>query len=204
MKTILIALSMVLCSPFALAQTTEKAKPQKQETAKATFAGGCFWCLEPPFDEVDGVLSTVSGYSGGKAEDANYPKVSSGVTDHIEVMQVTYDPNKVSFDQLLDVFWKNHDPYNGIGQFCDKGLQYRPAIFFHDEAQKQMALKSKKAVQDNPELAKFGEVQTELISFEAFYPAEEYHQDYYQNNKLKYKLYRYGCKRDKRLKEIWK
>lgn len=217
MKKLLPAL-LLLISSFALAQqetSSPKASSQDKQVkdtsrslAKATFAGGCFWCLEPPFDDVEGVISTISGYSGGKAEDATYKKVSSGVTDHIEVMQVTYNPQKVSYERLLEVFWTNHDPFNGVGQFCDFGLQYRPAVFYHDDHQKQLFEQSVEMIKKRfekkvPKDSQSQTVQTESLKFEAFYPAEDYHQDYYQKNKIRYKLYRYGCGRDKRLDEVW-
>jgi peptide-methionine (S)-S-oxide reductase len=167
--------------------------------AKATFAGGCFWCMEPPFDKVPGVLSTTSGYTGGQAKNPSYEQVSSGTTGHAESVQVVYDPAKVSYEKLLDVYWHNVDPLDGAGQFCDRGTQYRTAIFYHDEEQHRLAEKSKKDVE-----AKLGKrVLTQIVPASEFYPAEDYHQDYYQKNPVRYRFYRYNCGRDRRLKDLW-
>ena len=167
----------------------------------ATFAGGCFWCMEPPFDKLDGVLSTISGYTGGHTVNPSYKQVSSGKTGHIEVVQIKYDANKIGFSDLLKVYWKNIDPTRSDGQFCDKGEQYRPAIFYHDQEQKNLALESKQMLMDNkpfPDMLK-----VEIIRAATFYPAEEYHQDYYLKNPIRYRYYRYSCGRDKRLEEVW-
>ena len=167
----------------------------------ATFAGGCFWCMEPPFDKLDGVLSTISGYTGGHTVNPSYKQVSSGKTGHIEVVQIKYDANKIGFSDLLKVYWKNIDPTRSDGQFCDKGEQYRPAIFYHDQEQKNLALESKQMLMDNkpfPDMLK-----VEIIKAATFYPAEEYHQDYYLKNPIRYRYYRYSCGRDKRLEEVW-
>ncbi len=167
--------------------------------AKATFAGGCFWCMEPPYDELDGVLSTISGYMGGTKKNPTYEEVSSGRTGHAEVVQVTYDPAKITYSKLLEVFWPNIDPLTPNRQFCDGGSQYRAAIFYHDEAQKRLALESKKAI-----AKRFKEpIVTEIVPASTFYPAEDYPQDYYKKNLIRYKIYRYGCGRDQRLKELW-
>lgn len=168
-------------------------------TAKATFAGGCFWCMEPPYDKLDGVLSTISGYAGGKKKNPTYEEVSAGTTGHTEVVQVTYDPKKITYEKLLDVFWRNVDPLTPNRQFCDVGSQYRTAIFYHDENQKRLAEESKKALSK-----RFKEpIVTEIVRATEFYPAEDYHQDYYTKNPLRYKLYRYNCGRDQRLEELW-
>ena len=170
-------------------------------TVTATFAGGCFWCMEPPFDKLDGVISTTSGYSGGTLKDPSYKQVSRGGTGHAEVLQVVYDPNKVSYAELLDVFWHNIDPTRIDGQFCDHGNQYRSEIFYHDAEQKQLAEQSKAAL---VELKPFEKpVLTEITQASVFYPAEDYHQDYYKKNPVRYKFYRYGCGRDSRLEELW-
>jgi peptide-methionine (S)-S-oxide reductase len=173
--------------------------PGSTQTAKATFAGGCFWCMEPPYDEIEGVISTTSGYIGGTKKNPTYEQVSAGTTGHAEAVQVAYDPNKVSYQKLLDVFWRNIDPLTADAQFCDSGRQYRSAIFYHDEAQKALAEKSKNALQ-----ARFKKpIVTEIVAATEFYPAEDYHQDYYKKNPIRYKIYRYGCGRDQRLKELW-
>ena len=175
------------------------AIPASAQTAKATFAGGCFWCMEPPFDEIDGVISTTSGYIGGKTKNPTYEQISSGATGHAEALQVVYDPKKVSYEKLLAVFWRNIDPLAANGQFCDLGSQYRSAIFYHDEQQKSAAEKSKQTVQ-----ARFKQpVATEISAAAVFYPAEDYHQDYYKKNPVRYKLYSHGCGRAARLEEVW-
>ena len=170
-------------------------------TAKATFAGGCFWCMEGPFDKIDGVISTTSGYAGGQVKDPTYGQVSSGRTGHTEVVQIVFDPKKVSYERLLDVFWKNIDPTVKNQQFCDRGSQYRSEIFYHDEEQKKLALASKAKLQNSKVLP--ADVVTEVTKLDAFYPAEEYHQDYYMKNPIRYKMYRSGCGRDRRLQELW-
>ena len=169
------------------------------ETAKATFAGGCFWCMEPPFDKLDGVISTISGYAGGKKKNPTYEEVSAGNTGHAEVVQITYDPKKITYEKLLEVFWRNVDPLTPNRQFCDIGSQYRTAIFYHDETQKRLAEESKKAL-----AKRFKEpIVTEIVAASEFYPAEDYHQDYYTKNPLRYKYYRYSCGRDQRLEALW-
>jgi len=165
----------------------------------ATFAGGCFWCMEPPFDQLDGVISTISGYTSGFKDDPTYREVSSGSTGHTEAIQVRYDPNKISYHELLEVFWKNIDPLAIDRQFCDTGSQYRSGIYYHNEAQKIDAEKSLQAIQKQLE----GEIATEIVAASTFYPAEDYHQDYYLKNPVRYKFYRYSCGRDQRLEELW-
>jgi len=171
------------------------------KTEIATFAGGCFWCMEPPFDKVEGVISTTSGYTGGNKVNPTYKQVSAGSTGHAEAIRIEYDPAKVSYEDLLEVFWKNIDPTTLNSQFCDHGSQYRSAIFYHNDAQKSAAEKSlDKLNQTKP----FDDpVVTEITEAGTFYPAEEYHQDYYQKNPLRYKYYRFACGRDKRLETLW-
>ncbi len=190
----------LLITPLSGALAAEPPTPVTGQ-AIATFAGGCFWCMEPPFDKLDGVISTTSGYTGGDKENPTYKQVSRGGTGHTEAVQIVYDPNKVSYSKLLDTFWHNIDPTMANGQFCDWGDQYRSEIFYHDASQQQQALASKQALD---ELKPFKEpVVTRITPATTFFPAEEYHQDYYQKNPLRYKYYRYGCGRDKRLKELW-
>ncbi len=169
--------------------------------ARAIFAGGCFWCIEPPYDKLQGVISTTSGYTGGTVANPTYEQVSAGITGHAEVVEVVFDPEVVNYDALLEVFWRNIDPLDGGGQFCDRGSQYRSAIFYLDEAQKHAAEASLEALRSPGRLA--GPIQTQLVMATEFYPAEEYHQNYYQRNPLRYKYYRWGCGRDSRLKALW-
>ena len=177
-----------------------KDQSSSDRFAKATLAGGCFWCMEPPFDKLDGVISTTVGYTGGHKENPTYEEVSSGTTGHAEAIQIVYDPRKISYDEVLDVFWRNIDPADEGGQFCDRGRQYRTAIYYHDDEQKRLAEQSKQALVESKQ---FEEIATEITAASAFYPAEEYHQDYYEKNPIRYKFYRYGCGRDRRLKELW-
>lgn len=165
--------------------------------AKAIFAGGCFWCMQPPYDALigKGVISTQVGYAGGHKDKPTYEEVSEGKTGHLEVIEVTYDPEKISYAKLLEVFWRNVDPYDGKGQFCDKGEQYLSAVFFSSEEQKQEFKKTSEKLKG---------VVTKLLPSATFYPAEDYHQEYYKKNPVRYKYYRTSCGRDKRLKEIWK
>jgi peptide-methionine (S)-S-oxide reductase len=169
--------------------------------ALATFGGGCFWCMEPPYDELEGVIATVSGYTGGSTDNPNYQQVSAGHTGHAEVVQVQYDPAKISYEKLLEVFWRNVDPTTPDQQFCDRGNQYRTGIFYHNAEQKRLAEASKaKLERDKPFDAP---IVTEITSAGKFFAAEDYHQDYYKKNPLRYKFYRFNCGRDQRLGELW-
>ena len=172
-----------------------------QGLEKATFAGGCFWCMEPPFDKLEGVKSVISGYTGGNKTNPTYEEVSSGSTGHAESVEITYDPAVISYPKLLDVFWHNIDPTVKNRQFCDVGSQYRTAIYYHNAEQKQLAEASKKALEESKRFR--GPVYTEITAATTFYPAEEYHQKYHQKNPVRYKLYRYNCGRDQRLRELW-
>jgi peptide methionine sulfoxide reductase msrA/msrB len=187
-----------LLLPYPEAQT---AAPVSGTVARATFAGGCFWCLEAPFDKVPGVLSTTSGYAGGRVKNPSYEQVSAGGTGHAEVVQVAYDPARVSYERLVEVFWRNVDPTDGGGQFCDRGSQYRTGIFYEDEAQGRAAEASKRALEASGRLGK--PIVTEIVKLAAFYPAEDYHQDFYRKSPVRYATYRAGCGRDRRLKELW-
>ncbi len=179
-----------------VAAETRAAKPPM---ARATFAGGCFWCMEPPFEKIPGVASVTSGYTGGQKVNPSYEEVSAGGTGHAESVDIVYDPAKVTYAQLLDVFWHNVDPTQGDGQFCDHGQQYRTAIFYHDAEQKRLAEESRDKVQARLQKP----VVTEIVAASRFYPAEEYHQDFYKKNPVRYFTYRAGCGRDRRLKELW-
>lgn len=167
----------------------------------ALFAGGCFWCMEPPFDRLEGVVSTTSGYTGGHQTDPTYRQVSEGTTGHAEVVRIVFDPEKISYAQLLEVFWRNIDPTTADRQFCDHGSQYRTAIFYLDEGQRRLAEASKAAVEGTKPFD--GPIVTEITAASAFYEAEEYHQDFYQKNPKRYKFYRFLCGRDQRLQELW-
>ncbi|MGB7325331.1 MAG: peptide-methionine (S)-S-oxide reductase MsrA [Rubripirellula sp.] len=198
---IAIVLAIGLLAASASADEAAKNEPaiQTATEATATFAGGCFWCMEPPFDKMPGVISTTAGYTGGRTPNPTYEAVKTGRTGHIESMQVKYDPSKVTYQQLLTLFWHNVDPITANGQFCDKGGQYRTAIFYENDEQKEIAQQSKQSIAKQLNIR----VRTELIKATKFYPAEEYHQDYYTKNPTKYKFYRWTCGRDARLDEIW-
>ena len=181
--------------------TTAATASSSGEVAKAVFAGGCFWCMEPPYDELDGVLATISGYIGGKSQNPTYEAVSAGRTGHTEAVEVTYDPAVISYEELLDVFWVNVDPTVNDRQFCDRGSQYRPGIFYADPAERQAAEDSKAEIERTKTFPQ--PIVVEITQATTFFPAEEYHQDYYKKNPLRYKLYRTGCGRDARLRELW-
>lgn len=168
---------------------------------KAIFAGGCFWCMVHPFEELAGVVKVVSGYTGGSKENPTYEEVSSGTTGHVESVEITYEPSRVTYLQLLDVFWKQIDPTDPEGQFCDRGRQYRAAIFYANEEQKNLALNSKQELIKSRRFKK--PVVTDILPASRFYPAEEYHQWYYKKNPLKYKFYRFSCGRGQFLKKMW-
>lgn len=169
--------------------------------AKATFAGGCFWCMEEAFEKVEGVISAISGYTGGQVENPTYEQVSAGGTGHTESIEITYDPSKVTYKQLLDVFWRNIDPTTPNAQFCDHGNQYRSAIFYHDEKQKQLVEESLQTVNQTKSFSQA--IVTEVGPATEFYLAEEYHQDFYTKNPIRYKFYKWNCGRTQRLKQLW-
>jgi peptide-methionine (S)-S-oxide reductase len=190
----------LLCLAALLSVITVPAAGGETQ-ATATFAGGCFWCMQPPFDRLDGVISTTVGYTGGHTKNPTYEEVESGVTGHAEAIQITYDPNKISYAKLLDTFWHNIDPLTPNGQFCDHGTQYRSAIFYHNDEQKRLAEESKKALEASGRFQK--PIVTQIVPASEFYPAEEDHQDYYRKNPVRYHYYRYRCGRDQRLEELW-
>ncbi len=197
------AFRMIVAFAALLASLPTAAQPLAPETgeARAVFAGGCFWCVESDFDKVPGVIATTSGYIGGTKKNPTYQEVSAGGTGHAEAVEIVYDPAKVSYEKLLDVFWKNIDPTVKDRQFCDGGSQYRSAIFYLNEEQKRLAEASLEALKKNKPFK--GEIYTQIVPAGEFWPAEEYHQDYYKKNPIRYKFYRTGCGRDARLKEIW-
>ena len=193
--------ALLLCLAIGGQALAQSGKPGPQGTAKATFAGGCFWCMEPPYDKLPGVISTISGYMGGKTKNPTYEQVTTGTTGHTEVVQVEYDPAKVTYAQLLEVFWRNIDPTQANGQFCDQGSQYRTAVFYHDGEQQKLAAASKASLEKNKPFK--GPIVTEVSAAGEFYRAEEYHQDFYKKNPTRYKFYRSGCGRDARLQQLW-
>ena len=185
-----------------LGMTLLAASPARaQATAKATFAGGCFWCVEADFDKVPGVQSTVSGYIGGTVANPTYPQVSAKTTGHAEAVEITFDPAKVSYEQLLSVYWHSIDPTTKDRQFCDSGSPYRTAIFTHGPEQLAAARKSLAELEKSKPFKE--PIVTQIVAATAFYPAEDYHQDYYQKNSLRYKYYRLSCGRDARLEQLW-
>jgi peptide-methionine (S)-S-oxide reductase len=197
-----LALAMIVLSGIAgAAETGQSGTSAGNGLAKAVFAGGCFWCEEAAFDNLPGVTAVVSGYTGGMKTDPTYEEVSAGGTGHAESVQVTFDPAKVTYEKLLEVFWHNVDPLTANAQFCDHGSQYRSAIFYLDETQKQLAEASRAALEKSGRFKQ--PIVTEITQASAFWPAEDYHQQYHLKNPLRYKYYRYGCGRDQRLEELW-
>lgn len=189
------AFGLFLAQNVAAAEISLPAK-----TSTAIFAGGCFWCMEPPYDALAGVLSTTSGYTGGDSENPTYKEVSEGLSGHYESVKVIFNPARISYSTLLNIFWQNIDPFDDTGQFCDKGKQYKAVIFYQDEEQKQFAEASKESI-----MRKFQQksIVTTIQQAGKFYPAEDYHQNYYIKNPIRYKIYRTLCKRDRRLHQIW-
>ena len=204
-KSILIVAAFILMASLAVTggvdakeMTTEQMNKGYE---KATFAGGCFWCMEPPFDKLDGVISTTSGYTGGNENNPTYQEVSAGKTGHAEAVQIIYDPKKVSYRKLLEVFWMQINPTTPDRQFVDVGSQYRPGIFYHDDKQRRMAEESKIEIAESGRFD--GPIVTEITEAGAFWPAEDYHQDYYMKSPKRYKFYRFGSGRDRYLDKVW-
>ena len=199
---LLAALAGALGLSLAVAEEpTKRAEAPGPGLAVATFAAGCFWCVEPPYDKTEGVVSTTSGYTGGKVAGATYRQVGMGGTGHTEAVRVVYDPAKVTYARLLDVFWHNVDPTVKDRQFCDSGTQYRTAIFVHDDAQRRDAEASKAALEKSKPFK--DAIVTPIVAAAEFWPAEGYHQDYYVKNPIRYNYYRTGCGRDRRLAQLW-
>ena len=194
----MIILSMMGLSAMLIASTNVSAATNFE---KATFAGGCFWCMEHPFDQIPGVVSVTSGYTGGQKKSPTYEEVSAGGTGHAESVQIVYDPSRVTYEKLLEVFWHNIDPTVKDRQFCDTGHQYRSAIFYQNEEQHRLALQSKALLEKSKPFKE--PIVTEIVQATEFYPAEDYHQHYYKKNPIRYKYYRTRCGRDNRLKELW-
>jgi peptide-methionine (S)-S-oxide reductase len=208
MKTFFVVILSLIIAGISIYAVTAGNEPVPKQTEqptakleKATFAGGCFWCMEPPFEKLPGVVSVTSGYTGGHVKNPTYEEVSAGGTGHAEAVQVLYDPSKISYAKLLEVFWHNVDPTVKDRQFCDIGHQYRTAIFYHTEEQRRLALRSKEELEKNKPFK--GPIVTEIVPASTFYPAEEYHQHYYRKNPIRYSYYRAACGRDSRLRELW-
>jgi peptide-methionine (S)-S-oxide reductase len=180
---------------------TSAAADAPAARATAVFAGGCFWCEETAFEGIPGVLSVTSGYTGGQTKSPSYEQVSAGITGHAESVQVIYDPARISYARLLEIFWRNVDPLAKDAQFCDHGTQYRSAIFYNGDEQRQAAWASRAKLEEEPRFK--GRIATQIVAASTFYPAEEYHQDYYKKNPIHYQAYRLGCGRDRRLRELW-
>ena len=194
-----LAWTLLAAAPVPLRAHVQQTSGEGYRTA--TFAGGCFWCMEPPFDELPGVISTTSGYTGGRTRNPTYEDVSAGRTDHAEAVKVVYDPVRISYEQLLAVFWKNIDPITPNRQFCDIGSQYRSAIFYHGDEQRRLAEESKRAIESSSRFD--APIVTEIRPAGPFYTAEEYHQNYYTKNPIRFNFYKLSCGRARRLAELW-
>ena len=199
MKQLFILTLSLISAPLFATPDTNSSTNNHQETA--IFAGGCFWCMEPPFDKLDGVISTTSGYTSGHKKNPTYREVSAGRTGHTEAIKIVFDSDKVSYAELLEVFWKNIDPVAVNRQFCDAGTQYRSGIYYQNKNQENIAEQSLRQLEKNKTFKQ--DIATEIVAASTFYPAEDYHQDYYMKNPVRYKFYRYSCGRDARLEEIW-
>ncbi|MEL7059744.1 MAG: peptide-methionine (S)-S-oxide reductase MsrA [Acidobacteriota bacterium] len=205
MRTILslafLMSSLLACGPSTAQDGRVATASPTDGLARATFAGGCFWCMEEPFDVLDGVVSTTSGYTGGTEVRPTYREVAYGRTTHAEAVEVVYDPSKITYERLLEVFWRNVDPTVSDRQFCDRGAHYRTTIFTHDAEQRRLAEASKAEIERTKTFE--GEIVTPVVDAGPFYPAEAEHQDFYVTNPVRYKTYRAGCGRDERLRELW-
>jgi peptide-methionine (S)-S-oxide reductase len=193
-----LCIAFIAAGVVAAAPAPTQVHPQLQTSA---FAGGCFWCMQGAFERLPGVVKVTSGYTGGTKKDPTYEEVSSGGTGHAESVQVVFDPAKISYQKLLDGFWHNIDPLTPNAQFCDHGTQYRSAIFYYGDQQRQLALASKAILERAPRFRQG--IVTQIVPATPFYPAEEYHQDYHKKNPVRYNFYRYNCGRDQRLKDLW-
>ncbi|AQU81564.1 MULTISPECIES: peptide-methionine (S)-S-oxide reductase MsrA [unclassified Halomonas] len=189
----------VIAAASLVSASIQAQSNQAQPNAVATFAGGCFWCMEPPYDRQAGVISTSSGYTGGERENPTYQEIGRGDTGHAQAVEVIFNPEEISYAQLLEIFWYNVDPFAINQQFCDVGTQYRSAIFYHDDEQRELAEATKAEIEQRFDR----EVATQIVPASEFWEAEEYHQAYYQKNPLRYRFYRHNCGRDNRLEEVW-
>ena len=194
-----LTITMLLAWIFSYHALADTITEPKLESV--VLGGGCFWCIEADYEKLDGVVDVISGYAGGHIKNPNYTQVSAGDSGHIEVVKVTYDAHKINYSQILDYFWRHVDPTRDDGQFCDRGPQYRPAIFYQDEVQKKLALASTKHIEQTKPFEQ--PLKVELIQLDTFYPAEDYHQDYYTKNPIRYNFYRYNCGRDARVEQLW-
>lgn len=197
-----IALGFNIANTESMGRNVEKKTRDLENTQTATLAGGCFWCVESDLEKADGVIEVVSGYTGGHKENPEYKEVSGGTTGHLEAVRVFYDPAKISYREILEIFWRHIDPTDAGGQFVDRGNQYRSAVFYHDEEQKKIAEESKKALEESGVFKK--PIVTEIRKLDKFYNAEDYHQDYYRKNPIRYKYYRWNSGRDQFLEKTWK
>lgn len=201
----ILSVGTVLCLAGILGAKEAQKNPMGDSNPKletAVFAGGCFWCMQPPFDKTPGVISTRVGYTGGRTNHPTYEQVCAGNSGHLEAIQITYNPSKISYSQILDVFWRQIDPTDPDGQFCDKGESYKSAVFYQGEAQKKTALESKDKMEKSGRFGS-GKIVTDIRPASDFWPAEDYHQEYYKKNPIRYKLYRFNCGRDQRLEKLW-
>ena len=198
---ILPLLALAIMYNVTQAETPVKTKPLDNNTKSVVLAGGCFWCIESDYEKLDGIIKVVSGYSGGHIKNPTYKQVSEGGSGHIEVVEVTYNPEIIKYAEVLEYFWHHIDPTRDDGQFCDRGPQYRPAIFYKNEMEKQAILKSAAHIEKTKTFK--DALKVEFIQASTFYPAEDYHQDYYKKSALRYKYYRYACGRDARIEELW-
>ena len=197
----MLVTALAVLPALNMSHAKEASTEEVPHLETATFAGGCFWCMEPPFDKLEGVVSTTSGYTGGHQKNPTYQQVLAGGTGHTESMQIVYNPEKISYARLLEVYWRNIDPTTSNRQFCDYGSQYRTAIFYHSEEQKRLAIASRDVIIDSKRFEV--PIVTEMTPASTFYAAEDYHQDFYKKSPLRYKFYRYNCRRDQRLMELW-
>ncbi|MDP2358968.1 MAG: peptide-methionine (S)-S-oxide reductase MsrA [Beijerinckiaceae bacterium] len=200
-RAIIFSASLALSVGLPAALSGAAAQQATPRLATAIFAGGCFWCMEPPFDALDGVVSTTSGYTSGTRVNPTYAEVSAGGTGHTEAVKIVYNPSKVSYEKLLEVFWRNHDPLTANAQFCDKGSQYRAGIYYANETEKRLAESTKMAIEKSGRFKQ--PIVTEIVAATTFYPAEESHQNYYIKNPIRYKYYSTSCGRARRLNELW-
>lgn len=194
-------LAIGVCMFGAVAVSPSDSAGEAPPPAKAYFAGGCFWCMEEAFEKVEGVVSVVSGYMGGTLSDPTYEQVSAGRTGHAEAVEISYDPSKVSYQKLLEAFWRNIDPVTPNAQFCDHGSQYRSAVFYGTEEEQRFSEESKSTIERSKRFS--APIVTQLVKASTFYPAEEYHQDYYKKNPVRYKYYKFSCGRAQRLEALW-